>query len=374
MQKAPDISRLKTRPFFTFSIFLLLIGCQPAIPPTTTASLPAPKVQEIAPSGTPSAAPAPTSLPSPTPQRDSLFPYTIAGLRERDYPAGEIRVGAPVFVAESFTRYPISYTSDGLNITGVLQIPAGNGPFPVIVLNHGYFNRAEYRSGDGTDRIAEALNQRGYLTISSDYRGWGGSDAGPSLFHTGLVIDVMHLLAAIPSLSQADPQRIGMLGHSMGGGIATKILTLQTNLSAVILYAPNSADDADLITRWGYGCIGDINPSQCNSADVLPADLPAELLEAYRQAALDPQRMGEIAPIYHLAGLHIPIQIHIGEADGDYIGSTPPEWSYKLHEALLQAGAPVELFRYPGQRHSFTGAERELFLERVLAFFDQRVK
>jgi len=165
-----------------------------------------------------------------------------------------------------------------------------------------------------------------------------------------------------------------MLGHSMGGGITTKILTLQTNLRAAVLYAPNSADDADLIARWGYGCIGDINPAQCNAADMLPPDLPVEQLDAYRQAALDPLQMREIAPIYHLADIRTPIQIHIGEADGDYIGSTPPEWSYKLHKVLLQAGAPVELFRYPGQRHSFTGAERELFLERVLAFFDQYVR
>lgn len=273
-------------------------------------------------------------LPSPTPQRDSLFPYTIAGLRERDYPAGKIRIGALLLVADAFTRYPITYDSDDLTITGILQVPPGAGPFPVIILNHGYYNRAEYRSGDGTDRIAEILNQHGYLTLSSDYRGWGGSDSGPSLFHAGLVVDVMHLLAAIPSLPQADPQRVGMLGHSMGGGITTKILTLKTNLRAAILYAPNSAD-------------------------TLPADLPAELLDAYRQAALAPLRMREVAPIYHLTRIQIPIQIHIGEADGDYIGSTPPEWSYKLYDALILANAPTELFRYPGQRHSFTGQGRE---------------
>lgn len=359
--------------FLLFSIFLLISACQPA-PASPTAELPGPVVQVITPTGTPSAAPSPTSLPSPTPLRDIIFPYTIDGLRERDYPAGEIRVGAPLLVTGSFTRFPIAYTSDSLNITGILQIPFGDGPFPVIILNHGYYNRVEYRSGDGTDRIAETLNQHGYLTISSDYRGWGGSDAGPSLFHTGLVVDVMHLLAAIPSLPQADPQRVGMLGHSMGGGITTKILTLGANLRAAVLYAPNSADDADLAARWGYGCIGDINLSQCNSADMLPADLPSELLDAYRQAALDPIRMREIAPIYHLAGIHIPVQIHIGEADGDYIGSTPPEWSYKLYDALLLAGTPVELFRYPGQRHSFTGPSRDLFLERVVEFFDLYVK
>ncbi|MCG2788163.1 MAG: alpha/beta fold hydrolase [Anaerolineae bacterium] len=343
---------------------ILLSGCVTATPtqPTSPAAdLPAPGVRIITPTAAPSLAPAPTSLPSSTPQRDSLFPYTIAGLRERDYPAGEIRVGAPLDVTAAFTRYPIAYASDGLTITGILQIPPGDGPFPVILLNHGYYNRAAYRSGDGTDLIAEILNQHGYLTVSSDYRGWGGSDSGPSLFHAGLVVDVMHLFAAIDSLPQADSQRVGMLGHSMGGGITTKILTLPTNLRAAVLYAPNSADDADLVARWGYGCIGDINLAQCNSADTLPAELPAELLDSYRQAALDPLRMREIAPIYHLAGIEIPVQIHIGEADGNYIGSTPPEWSYKLYDALVSANAPAELFRYPAQRHSFTGPGASCF-------------
>lgn len=358
--------------FLLFIIFLLVSACQPASTPT--AELPGPVVQVITPTGTPGVAPSPTSPPSPTPLRDIIFPYTIAGLRERNYPAGQIQIGAPLVVTDSYIRYPISYPSDGLTITGILQIPPGDSPFPVILLNHGYYNRAEYRSGDGTDRIAEVLNQYGYLTLSSDYRGWGGSDSGPSLFHTGLVVDVMQLLAAIPSIPQADPQRVGMLGHSMGGGITAKILTLETNLRAAVLYAPNSADDADLVARWGYGCIGDINLSQCNSADLLPSNLPTELLDTYRQAALDPIRMRDIAPIYHLAGIQIPVQIHIGEADGDYIGSTPPEWSYKLYDALVAANVPAELFRYPDQRHSFTGPSRDLFLERVVSFFDQYVK
>ncbi len=350
-----------------------LTACQPTSTPAI--DLPPARAQIITATPSPEATPSETTPPaSATPQRDILFPYTIAGLRERNYPSGEIQVGEPLVVIDSYTRYPIHYTSDGLTITGILQIPPGDGPFPVILLNHGYFNRAEYRSGDGTDRLAEFLNQRGYLTLSSDYRGWSGSDAGPSLFHTGLVVDVMHLLRAIPSVPQADPGRVGMLGHSMGGGITTKILTLGVDLRAAVLYAPNSADDADLIARWGYGCISDINPSQCNSADMLPATLPAELLDAYRQAALDPLQMREIAPIYHLDDIHIPVQIHIGEADGDYIGSTPPEWSYKLYDAMREAGVPVELVRYPGQRHSFTGQSRDLFLERVAVFFDQNVK
>ena len=191
-------SLLMNKLTFAAAFCLLLAACQPAS--VSKIDLPTARVQVITPEPAPTLHPQATIIPSPTPTRDILYPYTIAGLRERDYPAGEIRVGAVIATTSAYTRYPIAYTSDGLTITGIMQIPAGEGPFPVIILNHGYYNRAEYRSGDGTERVAEILNQNGYLTLASDYRGWGGSDDGDSLFHTGLVVDVMHLLNCIAQL------------------------------------------------------------------------------------------------------------------------------------------------------------------------------
>ena len=324
--------------------------------------------------------PRPTETPTQTPEAvtDLIFPYTIPGLRAHEYQSGTITILATILINDEFTRYSIRYPSDGLSITGVLQIPAGEGPFPVILMNHGYASRATYSSGDGTERASEYLVRRGYITIASDYRSWGGSDWGPSLFHTGLVVDVINLLNAIPSLPQADPDRIGMWGHSMGGGITTKILTIDPRVKAAVLYAPNSADDADLIFRWGYGCIGDIPLNEplerCNAADVIPLSLPPELIQSYELAAGDPEKMLSIAPIHHLNQVSAPIQIHIGTADGDTLSSTPPEWSYKLNQALVDAGKQVELFRYEGERHSFIGDQWLIFMSRATAFFDQYVK
>jgi dienelactone hydrolase len=164
----------------------------------------------------------------------------------------------------------------------------------------------------------------------------------------------------------------------MGGGVTTKILTIDSRVKAAVLYAPNSADDSDLIARWGYRCIGEIpldEPlSACNAADVVPLTLPPELIQAYQETAVDPVRMQQIAPIHHLEWVAAPIQIHIGTADGDALGSTPPEWSYKLNQALVDAGKQVELFRYEGERHSFVGDQWLIFMSRAAAFFDQYVK
>ncbi|MCQ3936755.1 MAG: hypothetical protein DPW18_06870 [Chloroflexi bacterium] len=372
-------------------VFAFLISACSAPAPALTSTLPPPIVTIISPAATPAFTPTSTAAPTPTPLPHLMYPYTIAGLREREFSGGGISLDVRIALNDQFSTYLISYPSDGLRITGVLNLPAGEGPFPVIVMNHGFYPRSQYSSGDGSQRAAEFLTRRGYITVSPDYRTWGGSDLGPSFFHTGLVADVMNLLASLDSIPQADTSRVGMWGHSMGGGITTKVLVIQggvalndseerieTLVRAAVLYAPNSADDADLIARWGYGCIGEIAAGEllntCNSADVIPESLPAEVIAAYVESAQSPERMREIAPYYHLDSISVPVQIHIGSADGDYIGSTPPEWSYKLHQALLDAGVSAELFVYEGQRHSFTGDAWTLFMEQAAAFFDENLK
>ena len=88
--------------------------------------------------------------------------------------SGKIHIRATLKDGNQFyTTYLIDYPSDGLTITGVMQIPVGEGPFPVILMNHGFFARSVYHSGDGTDRASPYLAEHGYITIASDYRSWG---------------------------------------------------------------------------------------------------------------------------------------------------------------------------------------------------------
>jgi dipeptidyl aminopeptidase/acylaminoacyl peptidase len=328
---------------------------------------------------TPSPVPTKTFTPSPTPTiEESIFPYTIDGLRQHDFQSGKIHIRSTLDETEKYTSYLIDYPSDGLTITGVMQIPVGQGPFPVILMNHGFFNRGLYHSGDGTDRASAFLAEHGYITLASDYRSWGGSDIGYSLFYSGLVIDVINLLNAIPSVPQADPQRVGMWGHSMGGGVTIKALTIDARIKAAILYSPVSADDADIIGRWGMGCFGDIAEGEkivgCNSSDVIPEDLPRNLQDAYRFAASDADTLKKISPFYHLDDVTAPLQIHYGTEDGKIISGTPPQWSVKLTQGLRDAGKEVELLQYEGEGHSFIGQPWFDFMTRTLRFFDEHVK
>ena len=355
---------------------MLLTACQGRAGPQPPSRQTATATPGMA--ATPMGSPTPASTLTPT-TAELLYPYTLQGLRDHNFEGMDLAGREELLKTADFTRYAITYHSDGLLITGTMQIPAkGKPPFPVIVMNHGFFNRAEFHSGDGTDRAAEYLNRHGYLTLASDYRSWGGSETGPSLYYSGLVIDVMNLMLTAAHIPEADADRIGLWGHSMGGGVTMKTLMLESPARAAVLYSTVSADDADILARWGLGCIGDIvageNQLGCNSSDVVPLDLPPELIKAYYEASLDPGLLRETSPLFHLDNLTVPVQIHYGLEDGKTTGGTPPEWSRKLFEALQKTGKPSEIFGYEKQGHSFVGDSWVAFMERSGHFFDEYVK
>ncbi len=324
----------------------------------------------------PTQPPPATQTPTPTPH--PLFTFTIPGLRARTFEGGPIRVRSVLDQNEAFTLNYIEYPSDGLAITGLMHLPAGEGPFPVLILLHGYFDRDNYFTGADTWQAAEFFSRRGYLVLAPDFRSWGESDTGLSLFHTGLVADVLSLINSLDSLPEADINNIGLWGHSMGGGIATKVLAVaDPRLKAAVLYAPNSADDADLIARWGAGCLpgqSETAGDRCNPAEVIPPDTPQELIDAYQAAAADPEFLRQVAPLYHLEAITAPVQIHIGTADGQFLVETPPQWSEKLADALQAAGKEVEYYTYQDQGHAFTGESWTTFLTRALDFYDIHLK
>jgi dipeptidyl aminopeptidase/acylaminoacyl peptidase len=309
----------------------------------------------------------------------ALYPYTIEGLRKHKFQSGKITIRKTLLENEFFTRYLIEYPSDGLTITGILQVPTvGEPPYPVIVMNHGFFSRTVYASGDGTDRAAEFLNKRGYLTVSSDYRTWADADTGVSLYYSGLAIDIINLMNALPSFPEADVERIGIWGHSMGGGATLKVLTIDDRIKAAVLYSSVSADFADVIGRWGPGCLGDVLEGEleygCNSSDVLPLTLPDDLTTAYFDSVTDPDMLEAVSPLYYFDFVKAPVQIVYGTEDGKTSAGTPPEWSKKMYEGFIEAGVDAKLFAHTGEGHSFRDDEWYAFMQRTSQFFDLYVK
>ena len=92
-------------------------ACQVSQAPAPTQTLPAPQVTIVT-SVPPTLTPSPTPVPT---TEEWIYPYTIEGLRHHDYQNGEVAIGDVLVETELFTRYAISYLSDGLTITVIMQ-------------------------------------------------------------------------------------------------------------------------------------------------------------------------------------------------------------------------------------------------------------
>jgi len=95
--------------------------------------------------GEPSAEPA---VPPPSAHRPA-HPISVEALIETEYDGRGLRVGRQLADAGAHTRRAVSYRSQELRISGIINMPDGRGPFPVLVLNHGYIDPAIYVTGQG---------------------------------------------------------------------------------------------------------------------------------------------------------------------------------------------------------------------------------
>ncbi len=323
----------------------LVSAVETALPqPTATAT----------PSPTPTRTPTPTSTPTPHPE---ILAHTIEGLRARKYEGGQIKITGTITTTNAYRRVLITYPSDGLTISGMMHVPFGKGPFPVVILNHGYIPPSQYVTGSDTYRAADYLARRGYLTISPDFRGYARSDSGLNLYRAGYMIDALNAAASVKSLPNADPKRIGMWGHSMGGGVTTRAMVVSDLVKAAVLYAPVSANFRDRGYFYAFGGGSGIS-------------VPSDLFDSVYYWTRDQALIDQLSPINYFRYVTAPVSIHIGIADT----TTPPRWSEAIRDALLAENKSVEYFEYPRQGHAFSGASWIQFNDRVVKFFNKYLR
>jgi dienelactone hydrolase len=259
-----------------------------------------------------------------------------------------------------YTRHGISYFSNGLRITGIMNIPEGKGPFPLVIFNHGYIDPAVYTQGRGLRREQDYLARRGYAVLHTDYRGHAGSDDSPDVreaYDAGLEYamdsaNAIHAvrLAALPSV---DTEHVGMLGHSLGGGVTLNILTGKPDLvDAAVLYAPVSADAWLNFERWR---------SMREEGDRTRALMGTRETHPDAWNALSSKSM--------LGEIEAPILLFHGTADKD----VPYAWSEDLEQWLLDEGKTVDFVTYDNEGHEFSRDWID-FMDRTADFFDKHLR
>jgi dipeptidyl aminopeptidase/acylaminoacyl peptidase len=291
------------------------------------------------------------TAPTATPAPDPVAELTIDALRAQTWGGGKIEVGKVWRRGAGYTTYRMTYPAGSLRLTGLLHVPHGKGPFPVIIANRGYIAPERYQPGMDSRVIADYLVRNGFLVVAPDFRGYGGGDAGPNPFYTGYYADVLHLIPLAQALPMAKAGKVGVWGHSRGASTTVAALTVSDQIAAAVVYAPAPADLAeDYARRRRQG-------SNRND-DTWPFPPDADP-EAYRR----------VSPINYLGYVSAPVMLHHGTRDTTVSSSA----SVAIADALKAAGKNVTLHLYEGGPHTLTGRQERQYLERTLAFFRKHV-
>jgi dipeptidyl aminopeptidase/acylaminoacyl peptidase len=260
---------------------------------------------------------------------------------QREFDGDDLRLRRVLASTESYRQHRVTYRSGDLRISGVLNVPRGSGPFPALVLAHGYIDPDIYVNGQGMRREEDWLARRGFVTLHVDYRNHAGSDrdrAADTRLRLGYTEDVINAVHALRRWDgPVDDDRIGLVGRSMGGGVIYNVLTVQPGLvDAAVVFAPVSSDAVDNFNRW-------------IRRDPGRSGLAKRILDRYGEPADNPEFWRNASPRTFFDRVTEPILIHHGTSDD----SCPIRWSRRTAAALDDAGADVTLRIYRGEEHAF---------------------
>jgi len=292
-----------------------------------------------------------TPTPLPTPTLAPYEQYTIAYLGRRTYGGGKIEIVQKLAESDTFTSYSIRYPSDGLNIYGFMNIPRGDGPFPVIISVHGYAPYGKYDPFNPSQDFADFFAENQFIVVHPGLRNQPPSDNGDNLLRVGMTIDVMNLIALVKAqndlpaeLANANPDKLGLWGMSIGGEIALRVLTLSPDIKAAVLYSPLSGNE-ERNSRQLYEVLRDENFKQ-------DAQVPLELLD-------------RISPMYYYHQVKSAVQLNHGTKDT----TAPISWAVETCDFLESAGVSVQCIYYEKAGHIFTGDNTRKLRQNALEFY-----
>jgi alpha-beta hydrolase superfamily lysophospholipase len=238
----------------------------------------------------------------------------------------------------------------GLPLHGLVDLPEEPGPRPTVVICHGFKGFMEWGFFPA---LATLLAERGFTTFRFNLSGAGqlpGEDrvSDPEAFRANTysreLADLLAVLDALESIApgRVDPKRLGLLGHSRGGGavvLAAAQAPWSDRVRALVTWAAISKLDRftpEQKEQWRrdgfYPAVNARTRQELQLGLGLLEDIEARGAEGDIPAAA--------------ARVRAPWLIVHGEQDE----SVPVEEAARLAEA---AGGPKEVLIIPGGSHTF---------------------
>ncbi len=253
----------------------------------------------------------------------------------------------------------LTINANGERMPGHIYQASGDGPHPTAIMLHGYPGNEKNLD------VAQALRNAGWNTLFFHYRGAWGSDGQFSFIGSELDVQTVINYAQKPenyTRLRIDPNRISLVGHSMGGHMAIAgILDNQTVQCAV-------AHDGANMGAGGKGIFSD-------SASVkLWSDYSDTLfmLNGWSgdKAIAEIEEYGAQIDLLNRADKLNGRAVHLIAADTEVI---PLDVHITPLYKGLAAHSPTVSYQLIDDDHSFSNSRSEL-ISSTLSFLDQHCR
>lgn len=255
-------------------------------------------------------------------------------------------------------RRDIVYASPGgRDLTMDVYLPAGEGPFPGVLLVHG----GGWTGGSrhAFQPVAAMLAGHGHVVANVDYR------LATEAKFPGAVLDckaALRWMRAHAGELRLDPERIGGVGGSAGGHLVGMVATTgDRKFAGESAGQPSATLKAAVLMGAGVDQVARVKAAKNRHIENCSIFFGAEYAE-------NPEIYAEGSPITHVSAETPPLLFLDGEFD------QPGERYVDMRKKLDALGVTNEFVMIPGARHGQWGAEpwRTPFVEAMAAFFEKR--
>jgi dipeptidyl aminopeptidase/acylaminoacyl peptidase len=274
-------------------------------------------------------------------------------------------------INQEFDRYVMGTSTliewqgpTGERLRGALLLPAGyqkGKRYPTVVLLYPnddlsqQLNLFGLKANVAMDSVnnQQLLATRGYAVLLADSRMKVGDPMQE------IVRTVIPGVNKAIEMGVADPDRLGIMGHSHGSYAVLSVVTQVQRFKAAVAWAGGG----DLVSMYGQ-MDSDGTGHWITWAESGAGNIGGSLWEVT-------ERYIENSPLFYLDKVTTPVLIAQGSSDR----TNPPHLSEETFVALRRLGKEVEYARYEGEDHLFWFYPNRVdYCNRVIAWFDRWLK
>ena len=295
----------------------------------------------------------------------------------KDSPAAPAAYTVPEYVdTQKFTETEVTIGSGDWSLPGLLSLPVGEGPFPAVVLVHGSGpNDRDETIGPNKPfkDLAWGLASQGIAVLRYDKRtkaraGQFTPDVISRLTVQEETIDDALLGAQLlRQTEKVDPQRIYILGHSLGAMLAPRIGQQDPSLAGLVMLAAINRPLEDVVLdqmKYLFNLDGETDSQETAQLQALqtqvanaknpdlPDDTPAEELPLGMPATYMRDLNGYV-PSETAKSLALPMLVLQGGRDYQ----VSPTLDFESLKTGLAGKANTDFKLYPELNHLFIAGE-----------------